>query len=205
MFFPNLNGGQQAIVTAAQVLDNKGNVIGAIQTVQEVGDPVQGSESADGDSHLSDESFADPTFKMDLQGLISFWNQACEDQFGYSSSEMLGKSSEPLIYSRFKADFKKTISDVLNGASYANKEWVYNTSEGKQIYVLAKAYPLRSPDKRSLECVIVSRNITELKVKQRKLKLYASESKGKLKSLTEEYDLLKKNVANFIREKDASG
>ena len=118
---------------------------------------------------------------------------------------MLGKSPDTLISSRLKVNFKRTISDVLNGASYTNKEWTYNTFDGKQIYVLAKAYPSRSPDKRNMECVIVSMNITELKVKQRMLERDVSEGKEKLKSLMEEYDLLKKNVASFIRKRDDSG
>ncbi len=205
IIFPKLNGGQKAIVNAAQILDNNGNLSGAIQTVQEVSGPVLSKEPIDsGSSVLPDESFEDPVFRTDLQGMICFWNRACEKQYGYSSSQMMGQSPEPLISKEHKTNFKKTIMDVLNGANFTNKEWKYHTNDGKQIHVLAKAYPLQSSDKMRKECVIVSRDITDLKVKQRRLERYAAESKEKLKKLTEEYDLVKKNIASFIRKKEDS-
>ena len=203
IFFPKLNGGQHAIVNAAQILDNKGNLSGAIQTIQEVNGPVLSKEPIDSSSSvLSDESFGDPVFRTDLQGMICFWNRACEEQYGYSSSQMMGQSPELLISKEHKTNFEKTIMDVSNGANFTNKEWKYHTQDGKEIYVLVKAYPLQSSDQMRRECVIVSRDITDLKMKQKKLERYAAESKEKMKKLNEEYDLVKKNIASFIRKKN---
>jgi PAS domain S-box-containing protein len=205
IFFPKLNGGQQTIVNAAQILDNNGNLSGAMQTIQEVGGPVLSKESgANGSSVLPNESFGDPVFRTDLQGMICFWDQACEEQYGYSSSELMGQSPDPLISKEHKTNFKKTIMDVLNGANFANKEWKYHTKDGKDIYVLAKAYPLQSSDKMRRECVIASTDITDLKVRQRKVERYAAETKEKMKKLTEEYELVKKNIESFIRKKNDS-
>jgi PAS domain S-box-containing protein len=44
VFLSKLNGGRQAIVNAAQILDDHGNLSGAIQTIQEVGGSVLGKE-----------------------------------------------------------------------------------------------------------------------------------------------------------------
>ncbi len=177
----------------------------SIQTIQEFSGPVLGKEPMDsGSTVLSDESFGDPVFRTDLQGMICFWNRACEEQYGYSSSQMMGQSPEPLISKEHKTNFKKTIMDVSNGANFTNKEWKYHTHDGKVIYVLAKAYPLQSSDKMRRECVIVSRDITDLKLKQKRVERYAAESKEKMKKLTEEYDLVKKNIASFIRKKNDS-
>ncbi len=205
IFFPKFNGGRQAIVNAAQIIDSNGNLSGAIQTIQEVGGPVLSKESAENISPvLPDESFGDPVFKTDLQGMICFWNRACEEQYGYSSSQMMGQSPDPLISNEHKTDFKKTIMDVLNGANFTHKEWKYHAKEGKEIYVLAKAYPLQSSDKKRRECVFVNTNITDLKVRQRKVERYAAENKEKMKKLAEEYDLVKENIASFIRKKEKS-
>jgi len=73
-----------------------------------------------------------------------------------------------------------------------------------RILPLAKAYPLQSSDKKRRECVFVNTNITDLKVRQRKVERYATENKEKMKKLTEEYDLVKKNIASFIRKKGKS-
>ena len=115
---------------------------------------------------------------------------------------MVGRSPESLISRHHKMDFKETILEVLNGASFNDREWQYHTSDGKQIYVLTRVYPTRTPDKKHRECVIVNRDITALIVRQKKLEHLAAEKKEKIKNLTEEYDLMKKNIASFIRKKD---
>jgi hypothetical protein len=68
--------------------------------------------------------------------------------------------------------------------------------------VLAEAFPAKGSQEDERECLIINIDITQLRLKMKKLELYAAESKEKLKSLTEEYDLLKKNIASFIRKKD---
>ena len=190
-------------ISAAKMEDSDGSIKEKIQTIQEVGIPDPAERSAENESlDLPDELFTDPVLRIDSQGMICYWNKGCEEQFGYPSSQMIGQSPESLISKQYMTDFKGTILDVLNGASFKDKEWQYNTRDGKQIYVLAKAYPMRSPDKKSRECMIVNRDITTLIVKQRKLEHFVAEGKEKIKNLTEEYDLVKKNIARFIRKKD---
>jgi DNA replication protein DnaC len=68
--------------------------------------------------------------------------------------------------------------------------------------VLAKAYPTEASEQRGKECIIVNTNITELKLQMKELEEDAQESKEQLESLAEEYDLLKKNIATYIRGKE---
>ena len=188
-------------ISVFQVMDSDSSVaIGAFQEIKKT-DHVE--RSADDESQdLSDEPFTDPVFRLDSQGMICYWNKSCEEQFGYTSSQMVGRSPESLISRHHKMDFKETILEVLNGASFNDREWQYHTSDGKQIYVLTRVYPTRTPDKKHRECVIVNRDITALIVRQKKLEHLAAEKKEKIKNLTEEYDLMKKNIASFIRKKD---
>lgn len=194
MFFPKLKEGTRAIVTAAPILDNSGTVRGAIQTIQEIG--------TDGVLGQVDEAFASPVFKVDSQGKITYWNHACEKDFGYTSFQVIGKSVFTFVSKQYGPLLKETIMRVLKGESFTDKDLKYYTNEGKPVYVLAKAYPLQGADEQSTECVIVNTNITDLRLKMKKLELYASENKDKLKSLSEECDLLKKNLATFTRKKD---
>jgi hypothetical protein len=73
------------------------------------------------------------------------------------------------------------------------------------MYVLARVFPSHSDDGEGMDCIIVNTDITELRLKIKKLSRYVSESQDKFKTLSEEYDLLKKNVATFIRKKDDKG
>ena len=139
-------------IWAAQVTDREENREAAIGAFQEIRVPDPVERSMDDDSEASqDEPFTDPVLRIDPQGMICFWNKGCEEQFGYTSSQMMGRNPEALISKPYMVDFKRTILDVLNGASFKDKEWQYNTSDGKQIYVLAKAYPRRSHDKKRRE------------------------------------------------------
>ncbi len=203
MFLPRFKGGLQALVTVAPILDTNGNAKGAIQTVQEL-DVRQNDLAVEVDS-LTDETketWANPIFKIDSKGKISFWNTACEEILGYSSTQMLGKSPFTFLSKRYRAAFKKTIVKVFKGKSFNNKQWKYYDKKGEPVYVLAKAYPLQTTDGKGRECVIVNTNITDLKMKMKELEADALESKEELKNLSEEYDLLKKNIATFIRGKE---
>ena len=203
MFLPKLKGGIGTIVTAAPILDNGGVVRGAIQTIQESGPGKNQQETSTDDvPGQVDEAFASPVFKVDSQGKITYWNQTCEKDLGYASSQVIGKSVFTFVSKRYRPLLKETILGVLKGGVFTDRGLKYYTKEGKPVYVMAKAYPVRGADEQSTECVIVNTNITELRLRIKKLEIYASENKEKLKNLTEEYDLLKKNIATFIRKKD---
>ena len=91
---------------------------------------------------------------------------------------------------------------VYQGESFNRKDWKYVNSRGEPVYVLARAYLSRSSDGKAKECVLIHTDITALKLRLKRLGLYAAETKERLKSLNEEHDLLRKNIATFIRQKE---
>jgi PAS domain S-box-containing protein len=197
-FLPRLKEGKRAIVTAAPIMDNNGIMRGAIQTIQEVKKiPTEG-----GVPEYLDESFPQPVFRIDPSGKINFWNKACTDAFGFTSSEMIGKSPLNIVSQNYRPLFKDTLIRVLKGESFTNRQWKYSSFDGKPVYVLARVFPAQSIDEHGVECIIVNTDITDIRLKLKKLSLYAAESNEKLKALSEEHDLLKKNIATFIRKKD---
>jgi PAS domain S-box-containing protein len=198
MFLPKLRGGARALITVAPVFDSHGGIKGAIQTVQEAKiPPAEESEAADNFSGF----VASPIYRVDSRGKITFWNSACEDSFGYSSSQMLGKSPLALLAKQHRPVFKRTIVRIFRGDPLIERQWEYQNRRGEPLYVLAKAYPLQSADGEGKECVIVNSNVTELHLKMKRLEAYAQESREELKTLSEQYNLLRKNIANFLRGK----
>ena len=198
MFLPRLRGGSRAIVTVAPVFDSHGAVKGAIQTVQEAKIPLPDEgEATDNFSGF----VATPIYRVDSRGKVTFWNSACEDSFGYSSSQMLGKSPLALLAKKHRPVFKRTIVRIFRGDPSIERQWEYQNHKGEPVYVLARAYPLQSADGQGKECVIVNTNVTELHLKMKRLEAYAQESREELEALSEEYNLLRKNIANFIRGK----
>jgi PAS domain S-box-containing protein len=198
-YLPKLKDGQRVIVTVAPILDNNNAVKGAIQTVQEISKiPVEGGAVRD----VMDETFPKPVFKIDSKGKINFWNKAAEEVLGYTASQIIGNSALSLVAKKYKQLFQNTLVRALKGESFTRQEFRYSTSNGNPVYVMARVFPSHSDDGEVMDCIIVNTEITELRMKIKKLSRYAAESQDKFKILSEEYDLLKKNVAAFIRKKD---
>ncbi len=47
--------------------------------------------------HVFEAFLQDPLFLLDDEGKVTFWNEAAKTAFGYSRSEMLGRTVEPLV------------------------------------------------------------------------------------------------------------
>jgi PAS domain S-box-containing protein len=196
---PNLKGGQRSIVTAAPILDDQGTIRGAIQSLQEV-KSLQWELEEMGWDHLN-EAFVSPVFKVDSQGTITFWNRACEETFGRSASDMKGKSAVELVSHKYRFRFREALERALRGDPVKESAWRYEKGEGSPVYVIARVYPLRRRDRDEKECLVVNTDITELTLKMKKMELYSAENKEKLRNLMEEHQLLKTNIASFIRKK----
>jgi hypothetical protein len=74
--------------------------------------------------------------------------------------------------------------------------------EGKPVYVIARVYPVGRRDRNEEEYLVVNTDITELTLRIKKMELYSAENKEKLRNLMEEHQLLKTNIASFIRKKE---
>ncbi|MDB4444474.1 PAS domain-containing protein [bacterium] len=203
MSLPKIKGADRVFISVNQILDNNGRVIGAIQIIEDDNAPQHDSGIMRSvDLEPSDGAVPNPLFKIDTEGVIRFWNAACEEIFGFPSSQMVGVSPVALLSKTHLPDFQKTVANVLEkDVSFKDKQWKFYTNDKKPIFVLAKAYPALSSEGTGTQCVILSTDITDLKVTVMNLERYAAESKEKLKNLSEEYGLLKKNVATFIRGK----
>jgi len=198
IFLPGLNGGQQVIITAAPILDNDGDIKGAIQTIQEI--KYQDQELGLNVNFL-EESFPKPVYRLDSQGKVNYWNDACEKMFGYTASKMIGKSPLGLLAKNYRSSYKNKVVKVLKGQMLTGEEWKYRNNKGWPVYVIAMALPSHSAESEKSECVVINTDVTDIRLKLKKYQLYSTESKETIKSLTEDYDLLKKNVATLVKKK----
>jgi PAS domain S-box-containing protein len=201
---PAIKDGIEAVITLAPIYDANGSVKGAIETIQDVGDR-QREKSMEHESYAENlEPDLSPIFKVNSKGKISFWNKACEENFGYPSSEMIGTSPFRFVSTSNRDPFKETIVRVFKGESFSGKEWKYYSSSGRPVHVLASAYLVRSADGKPKECVVINTDITNLTERMKQFERDSVETKERLKSITEEYALLRKNIATYIRKKDGN-
>jgi PAS domain S-box-containing protein len=122
--------------------------------------------------------------------------------FGYPSSEMIGRIAAELVSERYRAVFEEAIARAFQGETSGTKTWRCQHREGKPVYVSVKVYPLQAGNGGEKECAVVNANVTDITLRLKKSESEATEAKEKLKILSEEHGLLKKNIASFIRKKE---
>jgi PAS domain S-box-containing protein len=200
MFLPHLHKGRRVLISAGALVDETGAVRGAIQTVREV---VGASlDRALRDSEEINESFVSPVFKVNGKGKIVSWNRRCEEMFGYPSDQMIGRNAVDLVSARYRPLFEETIIRAFQGQTSGTKTWKCQHREGKPVYVTARVYPIQAGNGGEKECAVVNANVTDITLRLKKSESEAIESEEKLKTLTEEHGLLKRNIASFIRKKE---
>ena len=205
MHFPAIQEGIRAIVTVAPIVDINGSTKGAIETIQNVAN-LSGKKYTLHDSlKQAFERSPHPIFAIDSTGRIDFWNKACEKYFGYSFSQMAGKSPLTLVAKSVRKSFREMVIKAFRGATCTGEEWKYYSAQGEPRYALASTYAIQAGDGKSKQCVVVNTDIADLKSRMNKLERDETEANERLKSLTDEYALLRKNLATYIRGKGGGG
>jgi PAS domain S-box-containing protein len=94
-FFPKLGGeGKWLHFTAAVIRNSKGEMVGAVETLEDITDRKLAEEAFDeAQQQLANivDFLPDATFVIDDQGLVIAWNRAMEELTGFKASAMLGK------------------------------------------------------------------------------------------------------------------
>ncbi|UCE33986.1 MAG: PAS domain-containing protein [Deltaproteobacteria bacterium] len=201
MHFPALREGMRAIVTTAPLLDMHGSIKGAVETIQDVSDFSAGTRASPSHMNKAIKISPSPVFGIDSNGKISFWNKACEKYLGYSHSQIEGKSPLTFVSRPLRKPFRETVVMVFKGGSIEGREWKYYSAQGEPRYVLANAFSVLSGDGKSKECVVVNTDITGLRLKISQLERDETEAQEQLRRLSDEYELLRKNLARYIRGK----
>ena len=201
MDFPALRGGIRAIVTTAPLLDTRDAIKGAVEIIQDVSGFSASAYTPPSTMNKAIDISPSPTFRIDLNGKISFWNTACVKYLDYSSSQIEGKSPLTFVSKSLRKPFRETVVKVFRGGTVEGREWKYYSAQGEPRYVLANAFSVLSGDGKSKECVVVNTDITSLRLKISQLERDETEAQEQLRRLSDEYELLRKNLASYIRGK----
>ena len=100
---------------------------------------------------------------------IVFWNSGAERIYGYSAGEMLGHSIEELTPEERRHEIRELTARLERGETVANFETERIRKDGARIDISLALTPVRDSEGRLAGMVGNSRDITELKRKQREL------------------------------------
>ena len=204
-YLPRIRGGVKAVLKASPIFDKEGLIKGAIQCIQEI---KNGDGKDSGNlraQYTSWDLLPCPVYVIDTNGKISSWNEACERKLGFTSELVIGKSPLAIVAKSYRSSFRDAVIRVLRGESQSLKEWKYYSMDGEPVYVRAELYPLKDSSGEIEGCVVVNTDVTDLRLKLKIIERALGETREKLKGLSKEYDLLKKNIASFIRTKGGKG
>jgi PAS domain S-box-containing protein len=108
------------------------------------------------------DTMADALFVIDNDARMRVTNDAVRKLFGYSESEILGKTIDTLEYVDPEASFSRTLRDMMKRAPIRDEERVFRTKSGERIDVSISVSPLHE---REIEggAVVIVRDIRERK------------------------------------------
>jgi PAS domain S-box-containing protein len=104
----------------------------------------------------------DAIMVIDLNGLISFWNQSAEQLYGWTAAELLGKEDIKVLYDHDVSKRNEALEHALREGDW-NGEIKNVTREGKPILVESRWSVVRDTDQEPKSILIINTDITERK------------------------------------------
>ncbi len=128
------------------------------------------------------ENMVDGLFTVDKNCVITYWNKAAEDIFGYKKKEIIGKKCDylnsPTCMGSKLADKNGKCSLFANG-KVVRKRCIYNTKDGAVKHLLKNAQLLKDKDNNIIGGIENIVDITDQVEKEHEIALLREKLKGK--------------------------
>jgi PAS domain S-box-containing protein len=189
-FFPSLGEtGKWLLFTATPLRETNGDLIGALETVQDITerklavDALRASEKQlrETRDYLNNviESSADAIVVIDMDGIVRAWNKGAEAYMGYTADEVLGKSNRNFFADPKEPD--RIMEQVRRDGAIENLRTLVFKKDGTPVHISMSAALLKDKTGVPIGTVRVSRDITKLV----KLEEQVKEERDKLNSIFE--------------------
>ncbi|MEI6293569.1 MAG: PAS domain S-box protein [Methanomicrobiales archaeon] len=117
------------------------------------------------------ENSDDAIIGKSLDGIITSWNAGAEKIYGYSASEVIGKSISILIPAEKEDDLKEILQKVRSGEPVFHYETKRKRKDGRSIDVSLTASPIKDQNGSIIGVSTIGRDITRQKIAEEELKI----------------------------------
>jgi len=115
------------------------------------------------------ESSDDAILSKDLDGIVTSWNAAAERMYGYSASEMIGKSVVRIYPPERQGEFDRIMGRIRNGERVDHYETIRMRRDGKRLTVSVTVSPVKDSTGTIIGASDIIRDITERKLLEAKV------------------------------------
>ena len=142
--------------------DAGGRRCGAINVFQDVTNSHQADQAS---RHLAAlvESSDDAIITKDLNGIITSWNQAAKNLFGYSEDEIIGKPVTLLIPREHEDEEPDILRRIRQGERIEHYETVRQRKDGSRVEISLTVSPIKNAQGDIIGASKIARDITKRK------------------------------------------
>ena len=152
-------------LTYSAVCDQQGQIYGILVIADNVAENKRIEKAERDQLFLSAiiSSAEDAIVSKDLNGIVTSWNKAAEDLFGYTSEEMVGQPISLLIPIDHPDEEPQILARIRRGERIAHYETQRIRKGGEVIDVSLTVSPIRDATGRIIGASKIARNITDQK------------------------------------------
>lgn len=135
--------GQEAaiLLSMSLVRNDKGIIIGVSQIFRDISDELKKEQTVNCLSYIVGGS-REAIFTQTTDGIITSWNKASEQLFGFTANEVIGQVMPAIIPNDYQQEDKALLQRIVKREAIENHETIRQTKTGKLIPVSLTISPI---------------------------------------------------------------
>jgi PAS domain S-box-containing protein len=152
---------------------------------------------------IFENSLPIPIQAFDLDGVVTHWNSASAQLYGFSAKEAVGRRLQDLILSGESASvFEECIKQVVSaGRPTPNRQWEINCRNGEKRWVYSTIFPIFEGGQVT-EIFCMNLDITERIEAEKELRKVQGELELRVRERTEELNRINKSLWKEIKDRN---